>query len=556
MTKPLVQSAAEELRQQFSLLSQQYPQLIYFDSAATTQKPDAVIAVCSTFYKQQNANVHRGAYQLANRTTTQFEAVRKQVQGFINARSEREIVFTKGVTEGVNLLAHGLGINQCKVGQDIVISTLEHHANIVPWQQLAQRLGLNLKIIPTNNNAVLDLSNIDELITDNTAIVAVGHVSNAFGNINPIEALITKAKEVGAISIIDGAQAVGHMAVDVQQLDCDFYIFSGHKMFAPTGVGVLYGKYALLNSLPPYQLGGEMINSVSFEQSTFRDAPLKFEAGTPNIQGVIGLGAAITWMQKYFTQECMDAEQALYRQLLSELQAMPEVIIYGDNEHSVPILSLTFAGHNVLDIAELLNQQQIAVRVGHHCAMPAMQALNIDGTLRVSLAAYNTQNEVQRFIQALKRALHTSATGLTSESLPSSQSPQDLSTLGAEIKGAKSWEQKYRQIMLAGKYLERLPISEQITANQVNGCESPVWLMITKNADKFHFQADSTSKIVRGLLAIILDAIEGRTADFIQQFYLETYLTDIGLATHLSQSRSNGLQAVWQKIQQTTANFK
>ena len=392
-----------ELRSHFPILNQSindFP-LIYLDNAATTQKPQSVIDAICHYYANDNANVHRAGHHLSNRATTQFEAGRDKVQCFINARSSKEIIWTKGTTEGLNLLANVFS-KQIQSGDEIIISALEHHANIVPWQMLAERSGALLKVIPLTADSQLDLKAYQQLLNEKTKLVSVAHISNALGVINPVKEIAQLAHQVGAQVIVDGAQAIAHEVVDVQQLDCDYYLFSGHKMFAPTGIGVLYGKQALLEALPPWQGGGEMIKQVSFEQTTYNELPFKFEAGTPNIAGVIGLAAAIDFINGYDRLALKDHEQALLSFTERALSEIPEITLFAKGIDKSGALSFAVKGEHPTDIAMLLDAQGIAVRSGSHCAMPLMSELNCNGTVRVSFSIYNTLAEAQRFIDALK----------------------------------------------------------------------------------------------------------------------------------------------------------
>lgn len=396
--------SVNELREQFPILEQQvndHP-LIYLDNAATTQKPRAVIDAISHYYLNDNANVHRASHQLSGRATTAFENARETVCQFINAKSSKEIIWTKGTTEGVNLLTNVFA-KQLQAGDEVIISTLEHHANIVPWQMLVESIGIVLKVIPLTADHCLDLEAYQQLLTSKTKFVSVAHISNALGIINPIEAIISLAHQVDAQVIIDGAQAIAHIPVDVQALDCDYYLFSGHKLFAPTGVGVLYGKQHLLEALPPWQGGGEMIKTVSFiEQTTYNVLPFKFEAGTPNIAGVIGLAASIDFINSYDRRMMMLHEQMLLAVAESSLLAIPEVSVFCAGVPKSGAISFTVADEHHSDIAMLLDAQGIAVRSGSHCAMPLIAVLNGSGTVRVSFSLYNTLAEVKLFINALK----------------------------------------------------------------------------------------------------------------------------------------------------------
>ncbi|WP_158969260.1 aminotransferase class V-fold PLP-dependent enzyme [Paraglaciecola sp. L3A3] len=533
---------------------QQANDLIYFDSAATSLKLISVISATEKYYQVNTTNVHRSSYKVAEQVTQQFEQSRRDVQQFINAKSEQEIIWTKGATDSLNLLATCLGkinfFDPCR--NEIIIAASEHHSNIVPWQELAQRLGLIIKVMPVNSKGVLDLAQSLPLITNKTALVAVAHVSNALGNINPIQDLIQQAKLFGALTVIDGTQAVAHMPIDVQKLDCDFYIFSGHKMFGPTGIGILYGKLDLLNKLPPYQYGGEMVKTVSFNQgATYQASPLKFEAGTPNIAGVLGLSEAIKFIQTN-SHLITSIEADLYQELLRILTDIPEVILWGDTSNSISLQAFTVKGLNPYDLAVLLDQHNIALRVGHHCAMPLFEALAIDGVLRVSLACYNTQYELQLFAIALKNSIasllnHDQET-LTVESAEQQTDKVHLGSIAQKVMIAKGWDNTYRQLMLAGKNLNRLNEQDKTSDTQVFGCESQVWIKCELVNGQLVLQGDSASKIVRGLLAVIFEALDNRDISQIIGFDLQEYLSHLGLSRHLSESRGNGLAAVFKKI--------
>lgn len=542
------------LRALFPQLSSAQPQ-IYLDSAATSHKPQSVIDCINRYYCAENANVHRSSHALAAQTTARFEAVRQQVQGFIGAASSKEIIWTKGATESINLVASCLSRQHLWAGQKILLSALEHHANLVPWQQVAQRFDLQLVIMPVDDTGCFVLEQALQLIDSNTALVAVTHVSNALGNILPIEALINKARQVGALTLIDGAQAISHLQINVQNLDCDFYVFSGHKMYGPTGIGVLYGKQALLASLPPYQFGGEMIEQVDYFSATFQSLPYKFEAGTPNIAGVMGLGAAITFIEQH-RPLIHKIENDLYIYLREQLSKIKQIMFWGENKNSVALQSVTFAGIDIQDLSILLSEQNIALRAGHHCVMPLMQRLGLTGTLRISLACYNTNDDIDCFIQGLKIALAQLSPLSAPELKVPAQKPdeavfaQQALPLGQKIKAARGWDNVYRQIMLAGKALQPLPLHLKVAEQEIVGCESQVWLSCEVVAQQIYLQGDSPSKIVRGLLAIIFEALEGQTVQDVAVFDMHSYLQELGLSRHLSASRGNGLLAVVQRIQQ------
>ncbi len=395
----------DALRAAFPILaSEAYGKpLVYLDNAATTQKPRAVIEAIEHYYLHTNSNVHRGAHYLGDLATAALEDAREKVAAFLNARRE-EVIWTRGTTEGINLVAHSFGGSQLKAGDEVLISSLEHHANIVPWQQVCARTGATLRVIPLAADASLDLSNLDQLINERTRIVAVVHVSNALGVINPVAEIIRRARAVGATVLLDAAQAVAHFPVDVQALDCDFLVFSGHKLFGPTGIGVLYGRQALLEAMPPYQTGGEMIETVTFEASTWNQLPYKFEAGTPHIAGAVGLGAAIDWLNAQDRQAFLAHEEDLRDYVTERARAFPGLRIIGDTPSKVATLSFLLDGAHPNDVGTLLDQQGVAVRTGHHCTMPLMNLLGIPGTVRASFAPYNRRDDIDRLFTALEKA--------------------------------------------------------------------------------------------------------------------------------------------------------
>ena len=375
--------------------------LIYLDNAATTQKPQKVIDAVSHFYTHTNANIHRGAYDLAMAATDAYEGARAKVQQFINAASEKEIVFTRGTTESINLVMGAYLRQQLQPGDNVLISAMEHHANLVPWQMLCLEKKAELRVIPINENGELQLDHIEQLLDHRTRLMAVAHISNSLGTINPIVNLTRLAHEKKLPILIDGAQSVGHMPIDVQQMDCDFFAFSGHKMFGPTGIGVLYGKKALLDQMSPYQFGGDMIRRVSFEGTTFAKTPNKFEAGTPNIAGAVGLAAAID----YLSAIGMEAIQAHTHDLLvyatKKLSNVEGLQIIGQAKEKSAIISFTYKDIHPHDIASILNESGIAIRAGHHCTQPVMQFFQIAGTSRVSFSLYNSRDEIDKLVKAL-----------------------------------------------------------------------------------------------------------------------------------------------------------
>ena len=393
----------QQFRQQFPLIMES--DQCYFDSAATSQKPQMVIDVINEYYTSQNANVHRAAHKLSAVATAKFELARTNIGKFIGCHNSKEVIFTKGTTEAINLIAQSYGRANVKAHHNIVVSVSEHHANIVPWQQLCLETGAQLRVIPLTSTHEFDLLTANELIDENTAIVAIAHASNVTGVINPIGHLIKLAKEVGAISVIDGAQTVAHLPIDVEKLDCDFFVFSGHKMYGPTGIGILYGKEAILEAMPVWQCGGEMIKKVSFSGTTFNQLPFKFEPGTPNISGVLGLSAAVDFIKAQDSDAAHQYENQLTNYLAQELKKLDGITIIGNVSDKLSVISFVVDDEHPSDIATLLNQHNIAVRSGHHCAMPLMEYLNIDGTIRISIAPYNTLEEVDKLLEAIKKTL-------------------------------------------------------------------------------------------------------------------------------------------------------
>ena len=393
------------IRDQFPILHQKvhgHP-LIYFDNAATSQKPLKVIHAISEYYLQENSNIHRGAHYLSNQATEKYEKSREAVKRFINAESTEEIILTKGTTESINLVASCLSQSLFQPGDEILISGLEHHANIVPWQIAAEQTGALIKVIPILDSGELDLDAFKNLLSPKTKLLALSHISNALGTINPVEEMIVLAKEKGALVLIDGAQSVPHMLVDVQALDCDFFCFSAHKIYGPTGIGVLYGKKAQLEKMPPYQSGGEMIKEVTFKGTTFNDLPYKFEAGTPNIAGGIGLLSAIEFMEKVGLEHIARREGELLAYATKKLKEIDGIQFFGEAKEKAAVISFLVDGIHPSDLGTILDKLGIAVRTGHHCAQPIMDRFEIPGTVRASFAVYNTETEIDMFIEGIKK---------------------------------------------------------------------------------------------------------------------------------------------------------
>jgi len=396
----------DKIRGDFPILAQQINghRLAFLDSAASSQRPRAVIDAVSHYYEHDHANVHRGVHTLSHRATDAFEGAREKVRRFINAAKTREIVFTRGTTEAINLVAASLGSTLAS-GDEIVISHLEHHSNIVPWQLLCEKIGIVLKVVPINQRGELEMDEFHAALGPRTRLVSIAHVSNALGTITPVEAIVAAAKQRSIPVLLDGAQAIPHQPVDVAALNCDFYAFSGHKMFAPTGIGVLYGREEWLERLPPYQGGGDMILKVSFSGTTFNELPYKFEAGTPNIAGAVGLGAAIDYLEAIGMASIRDYETVLLDYATQALNAIDGLQLFGTAQHKAGVVSFNIDGIHPHDLGTVLDHQGVAIRTGHHCAMPVMEFFGIAGTARASLALYNNRQDIDQLVAALQTAI-------------------------------------------------------------------------------------------------------------------------------------------------------
>jgi len=398
----------KKIRDNFPILTRQIKgkQLVYLDNAATTQKPNSVINAINKYYKEENSNIHRGAHYLSEMATLEYEKSRRKVQSFFNAQHEEEVIFTKGTTDSINLIAtifERSGI--IKPGDEILISELEHHSNIVPWQMLCSNTNALLKIIPINENGELIIEEFENLLSEKTKIVSVNYISNSLGTVNPVEKIIELSHKYDTKVIIDAAQAIQHKKIDVQNLDCDFLAFSGHKIYGPTGIGVLYGKKELLETLPPYQGGGEMIKEVRFDKTTFNSLPFKYEAGTPNIIGGIGLGHAIDYVNEIGINKIDQYENHIHTYLHKELEKIDKLTFIGDAENKVSVHSFIIENIHPADIGTMLDANAIAIRTGHHCTQPVMQHFSITGTCRASIAFYNTIEEIDKFIYSLNKAI-------------------------------------------------------------------------------------------------------------------------------------------------------
>jgi len=539
----------------FPLLNKQINNLplVYFDNGATTQKPRVVINKEVEVYEHCNANVHRASHALSAEATTAFEKSRFDVQQFINAKHSEEIIWTSGTTASINLIAQSWGQQNLQADDEILLSYAEHHANIVPWQMIAEKTGAIIRVLPLNSLGVIDDNALESYFNEKTKIVCFSHISNVIGKINPVEKIITLAKKHQAISVVDGAQACAHLSLNMQTLGCDFYVFSAHKMFGPTGVGVLYGRLELLDAMPPYQGGGEMIKKVSFSGTSFNELPFKFEAGTPNYAAVIAFSACIEFINSYKLAELSQYERLLTKYFYEKLKGIESVSFVVEGQPDIGVFSFTINGSHNHDIASGLDANGIAVRSGHHCAMPLMQHLKLSGCIRVSLAAYNTFEEIDFFIGQLNRLIESNK---DTESLvvepyivTNTAELNDEMAMIKRFSQLKGWDLRHREIMLLGKSLTRMDKSMRNDSSLIQGCESLAWLIANKNAQGyFYFSCDSDAKVIRGLMVIVLAALQLKTAQQILTFDSTDYFKKLGLQQHLSPSRSNGLKAIIEKI--------
>jgi cysteine desulfurase/selenocysteine lyase len=566
----------DRLRADFPLLDQRVhgKPLVYFDNAATAQKPRAVLDAVRRYYERDNANVHRGVHQLSERATRAYEDARVKVQRFLNAAEVREIIFTRGTTEAINLVAQTYGRRHVGLGDEIVLTHLEHHSNIVPWQLLCEEKGAALRVVPINDRGELLLDEYEKLLTPRTRLVAVAHVSNSLGTVNPVRRLIELAHKAGVPVLLDGAQAVPHLAVDVRALDCDFYAFSGHKVYGPTGIGVLYGKASLLEAMPPWQGGGDMISSVTFAKTTYNDLPYKFEAGTPNIAGAIGLGAALDYVSAIGLDAIAAHEHALLEYATAQLQALPGIRIVGTAVDKAAVISFLAEDPPVfpLDLGTKLDLEGIAVRTGHHCCQPVMDRFGTSGTARVSFALYNTRAEVDRFVAALRgilaeateRPRPTVRLPLAPRSEPAypkatAASPEAAAAELADVFDfLDDWTERYQYIIELGQKIPPLPDEFRTEPNRVHGCQSTVFLSARKRpgtADVLEFLADSDADIVRGLIALLERVYSGQKASAVLAFDVDGFWKRLGLSENLSSGRRNGLAGMVQRIRAHAAKL-
>ncbi len=551
---------ARRWRADFPILDQKVngKPLVYLDNAASSQHPRQVIDAVSEYYRKDHSNVHRGVHSLSQRATFAYERARAKVRRFINASGDKEIVFTRGATEAINLVADSYGHAFLKAGDEILVTAMEHHANIVPWQLLGDRIGTKLVPIPMNDAGELDMEAFHRLLTGKVKFVSVVWVSNALGTINPVEAIIAAAHAKGIPVLLDAAQAVPHMAVDVQKLDCDFLVFSGHKVFAPTGIGVLYGKRELLEKMPPWQGGGDMIDLVTFDKTTFNVLPYKFEAGTPHIAGAIGLGAAIDYVSRVGMDAIARHEASLLDHATREVRKIPGVRVVGTAAKKAGVLSFLVDGMHSHTVGEILDKEGVAIRVGHHCAQPVMQRFGISSTSRASFAFYNTREDVDAFVAALRKAIHfrQGAQGAGADRLLGEGIDDTQRRIIEEFSRHEDWEDRYRRIIELGGLVPDIPDEYKIEKYRVRGCQSTVYLHASLNEEgRVVFRATSDAEIVRGLIALLLQLYSRRSPDEIIATE-PRFINEIGLSDNLSQGRSNGLAAMIEQIKLYAVAFK
>jgi cysteine desulfurase / selenocysteine lyase len=571
----------EAIRSQFPILTLKVhggKPLVYLDNAATTQKPQAVIDAISRYYSFENANIHRGVYWLSQVATEAYEGSRRRVRQFINAESDREIIFTRGTTESINLVASSFGAAFVRPGDEIIVSHLEHHSNIVPWQMACERFGAVLRVIPINDRGELRLDEYARLLKPGkTKLVAVSHLSNSLGTVNDVKSIAEQAHAAGARVLVDGAQWIAHYPTDVQDLQADFYTFSAHKLYGPTGIGVLYGRRELLEAMPPYQGGGDMIESVRFEKTTYADLPNRFEAGTPDIAGAVGLGAAIDWISRFGLSAVAEYEDQLTQYMTEQIGLIPGLRIIGTAGRKGGICSFVMENPSMSphDAGVLLDLQGVAVRTGHHCCQPVMERLGVSATVRASIAVYNTQEE----IDALVRALHEITRPASRQQNKPSAS---VSEEAARQAAAEAWfagavapspvaaadelaetfdllgerDERNQYILELGEKLPELPAELKTDRHRVHGCMSTVHLVGRRQGDVLEFAADSDAHIVRGLIAILQRLYSGQRPDDILAFDNEAFFRRINLEQFISSQRRNGLEGMVKRIRRLATELE
>lgn len=555
----------EHIRALFPALHQEmrggWP-LVYLDNAASTQKPQSVIDRLTAYYTREHSNVHRGVYRLSQQATDAYEGARARIARFINANHSHEVVFTRGTTEAINIVASSFGKRHLQEHDEVLVSAMEHHSNLVPWQMVCQEQGATLRILPINDDGELVLEALDGLLTERTRLVSLVHVSNSLGTINPVRTVIAAAHARGIPVLLDGAQATLHMPIDVQELDCDFYCFSGHKVFGPTGIGVLYGKEAMLEDLPPFQGGGDMIEHVSYEKSVYAGLPYKFEAGTPHIAGVVGLAAALDTLEHIGLSAVEAYEQELVAYGRNALQEVEGIRMVGTAKEKAGVFSFLLGDASPYDVGRLLDERGIAVRTGHHCTMPVMDRLGVPGTVRASLALYNTRDEIDALVEALhvvrERFIAMRQRGRTAR--PISTAVDNGSVTIAERRHQiieefnffDDIDDKREHLMELGEALPPYDELWKTDTHLVNGCLSKVWFRTEARTGRAYFHADSNTMITKGMVALFVRLLSGQAPEAILATDLDAFLADLGMQDLVSGRRKNGLEAMIHRVRYDT----
>ena len=541
---------------------------MYLDNGATTQKPRAVIDAITRYYAAEDANIHRGVYQLSQTATHLYEQARHTVARFINSPSDAQVIFTRGTTESINLVAQSWGRAFLTPGDEVIVSAMEHHSNIVPWQMICQAMGATLRVIPMTDAGELRMDEYANLLNDKTRFVSVTHLSNSLGTVNDAKKIAEMAHAVGAKVLIDGAQWVAHYPTDVQEIDADFYAFSGHKLFGPTGIGVLYGKRDALESMPPWMGGGDMIESVSFAKTTYAQIPNKFEAGTPNIAGAVGLGAAIEYLNTIDLRAVHAHEIHLLEYATEKLSAIPGLRVIGTAPEKGSLISFVMEKPAIgsYDIGVALDRDGVAVRTGHHCCQPVMDRLGISATARASFAMYNTVDDVDALVASVRKLVDAESKKVRPSQAPShgpivfpkpaAASPRAAADDLIELFDfLPDWDARMQEVVGMGAALLPMPVEAKSEATRVHGCQSTVHLLGVPRGDRLDFLADSDAALVKGLIGILQRVYSGQTARDILAFDAEAFLHRIGLEQHLSMGRRNGLDGMIRKVRELAAKL-
>jgi len=530
--------------------------LVYFDNGATTQKPKIVINAINDLHLKQNSNIHRGVHYLSEQLTIKHELAREKVRKFLNAKSIQEIIFTAGTTASINLAAYSFGEAYIKEGDEIIISEMEHHSNLVPWQIICQRKGAKLRVIPFNDQGELLLDEYKKLINPKTKLVAVVHTSNSLGTVNPVKEIAAIAHQNNIPVLVDGTQAIQHGHIDVQDIDCDFYAFSGHKIYGPTGIGVLYGKECLLKEMPPYQGGGDMIDRVTIEKTTYAELPNKFEAGTPNYIGAIGLGVALDYLAKIGLENIAHREKELLDYGTAKLAEVPGLKIYGTADKKTSIFSFLLENAHPYDVGIYLDRMGIAVRTGHHCTHPLWAHFKTEGSVRASLSFYNTFAEIDYFCEKLKeinKIFNQNITTFSRKSYASIRAAQDK--IIEDFKPFSDWTDKYAELVSLGKNLPPPEPGLMTEGNLIRGCQVNTWYRSTFVDGKVIFQVDSVSYVIKGFISLLLEVFSGRKPEEIAA--AEPYFfKEIGLKENYSPLRANSLWKLVGRMKEDAALYK